>query len=64
MGIGIETLQTLIFVGAFRFTGKPKGELVILARMMELEEGPNKGPLIAGGTGTGLRLSPDGAQYL
>lgn len=32
--IGIETLQTLIFVGAFRFTGKQKHELLIEARFL------------------------------
>lgn len=32
--IGIEGLQILIFIGAFRFTGKPKNELLIEARML------------------------------
>lgn len=32
--IGIETIQTLIFAGAFRFTNKSKSKLVIEARMM------------------------------
>ncbi|WP_447950824.1 DNA polymerase III subunit alpha [Chryseobacterium koreense] len=32
--IGVEMLQTLIFVGAFRFTGKQKNELLIEARML------------------------------
>lgn len=32
--IGIETLQILIFVGAFRFTGKSKNELILTARML------------------------------
>ncbi|WP_333853042.1 DNA polymerase III subunit alpha [Epilithonimonas sp.] len=32
--IGIETLQILIFVGAFRFTGKQKHELLIEARFL------------------------------
>ncbi len=32
--IGIETLQTLIFIGAFRFTGKQKNELLIEARLL------------------------------
>ena len=32
--IGIETLQTLIFIGAFRFTGKPKNELLVEARLL------------------------------
>lgn len=34
VNIGIETLQTLIFVGAFRFTGKQKHELLIVARFL------------------------------
>ncbi|WP_313002829.1 DNA polymerase III subunit alpha [Chryseobacterium gleum] len=32
--IGIETVQTLIFIGAFRFTGKPKNELLVEARIL------------------------------
>ena len=32
--IGIETLQTLIFIGAFRFTEKQKHELLIEARFL------------------------------
>lgn len=32
--IGIETLQILIFIGAFRFTGKQKHELLIEARFL------------------------------
>jgi len=32
--IGIEGIQILIFIGAFRFTGKPKNELLILARLI------------------------------
>ncbi|WP_375181246.1 DNA polymerase III subunit alpha [Chryseobacterium sp.] len=34
VGTGIETLQTLIFAGAFRFTGKQKHELLIEARFL------------------------------
>jgi len=34
ISIGIETLQTLIFIGAFRFTGKQKHELLIEARFL------------------------------
>jgi error-prone DNA polymerase len=34
VSIGIESLQTLIFVGAFRFTGKQKNELLIEARFL------------------------------
>ena len=33
-----ETLQTLIFVGAFRFTGKPKSELIIISKMLQSGE--------------------------
>jgi len=32
--IGIETLQILIFIGAFRFTGKTKNELILEGRML------------------------------
>ncbi|MCG2792321.1 MAG: DNA polymerase III subunit alpha [Weeksellaceae bacterium] len=32
--IGIETLQILIFIGAFRFTGKAKNELLVEARLL------------------------------
>ena len=32
--IGIETIQILIFIGAFRFTGKQKNELLIEARLL------------------------------
>ncbi|WP_426477504.1 DNA polymerase III subunit alpha [Chryseobacterium sp. CBSDS_008] len=32
--IGIETLQTLIFIGAFRFSGVPKNELLLKARVL------------------------------
>lgn len=32
--IGIETVQILIFTGALRFTGKPKNELLVEARML------------------------------
>lgn len=32
--IGIETVQTLIFIGALRFTGKKKHELLIQARFL------------------------------
>lgn len=37
-----ETLQTLIFVGALRFTQKPKSELIILSRMLG-DGKPSKG---------------------
>lgn len=32
--IGIESIQILIFIGAFRFTGKSKNELLIIARLI------------------------------
>ena len=31
---GIETVQSLIFIGAFRFTGKPKNELLVECRLL------------------------------
>jgi error-prone DNA polymerase len=34
ISIGIEGLQLLIFIGAFRFTGKSKNELLIIARLI------------------------------
>ncbi|MBC8769853.1 DNA polymerase III subunit alpha [Arenibacter sp. BSSL-BM3] len=43
--IGGETLQTLIFVGAFRFTGKPKSDLIIIAKMLESGE-VSKSPML------------------
>lgn len=39
--IGIETLQILIFIGAFRFTGKQKNELLIEARFLLSGSKPN-----------------------
>ena len=38
--IGIEALQILIFVGAFRFTGKQKNELLIEARLIMMNFKP------------------------
>src|SRR5690606_20766911 len=40
--VGIETLQTLIFVGAFRFTSKQKNELLIEARMIMVDFKPQR----------------------
>lgn len=34
ISIGIEGIQTLIFIGAFRFTGRTKNELLVIARML------------------------------
>lgn len=39
--IGLETLQTLIFIGAFRFTGKQKHELLIESRFLLAGNKPN-----------------------
>ncbi|MDZ4757374.1 MAG: DNA polymerase III subunit alpha [Bacteroidota bacterium] len=50
--IGIETLQILIYIGAFRFTGNPdsrkdKNELILLARMLLANYKPeNRTPLL------------------
>lgn len=38
--IGIETLQLLIFVGAFRFIGKAKSELTLVGRMLLVNHKP------------------------
>lgn len=38
--IGLEGLQTLIFVGGFQFTGKQKNELLIEARMLMVKFKP------------------------
>ena len=47
ISIGIETIQTLIFVGAFRFTGKPKNELLIEARITLINFKPeNRGLML------------------
>lgn len=44
---GIETIQTLIFIGAFRFTGKPKNELLVEARMLLVNFKPeNRGMML------------------
>ncbi|WP_322550186.1 DNA polymerase III subunit alpha [Flavobacterium psychraquaticum] len=40
IAIGIETLQVLIFIGAFRFTGKEKNELLIKARLLLINYKP------------------------
>ncbi|MEO8239265.1 MAG: DNA polymerase III subunit alpha [Flavobacterium sp.] len=38
--IGIEGIQTLIFINAFRFTGKQKNELLIIARLIMINFKP------------------------
>jgi DNA-directed DNA polymerase III PolC len=40
--ISLENLQALIFANAFRFTGKQKNELIILARMLLNKEKPQQ----------------------
>ncbi len=42
---GIENLKTLIFVGAFRFTGQAKGEMVLKSRLLLSKERENNGLL-------------------
>lgn len=44
--IGIEAIQTLIFIGAFRFVGKPKNELLIRARMILINHKPENRALL------------------
>ncbi|MGZ5196338.1 MAG: helix-hairpin-helix domain-containing protein, partial [Kaistella sp.] len=44
--IGIETIQILIFIGAFRFTGKQKNELLIAARLMLINFKPQSRGLL------------------
>lgn len=39
--IGIESIQILIFIGAFRFTGKQKNELLIIARLILINFKPD-----------------------
>ncbi|WP_281323458.1 DNA polymerase III subunit alpha [Flavobacterium aestivum] len=43
--IGIESIQTLIFIGAFRFTGKTKNQLLIIARLILINFKPENGNL-------------------
>lgn len=40
--IGIEGIQTLIFIGAFRFTDKGKNELVLAARLLLVNYRPDR----------------------
>lgn len=45
--IGIEGVQTLIFIGAFRFTGKTKNQLLVAARLILVNFRPeNRTPLL------------------
>ena len=40
IAIGIEGIQTLIFIGAFRFTGKTKNQLILSARLILVNFNP------------------------
>jgi len=44
--IGIETLQILIFIGAFRFTGKTKNQLLVIARLILVNFKPEQRGLV------------------
>jgi len=45
--IGIEGIQILIFIGAFRFTGKTKNQLLVIARLLLVNFNPqNRTPLL------------------
>jgi len=45
--IGIEGIQTLIFIGAFRFTGKTKNQLLVIARLILVNFKPeNRGLML------------------
>jgi error-prone DNA polymerase len=44
--IGIEGIQLLIFIGAFRFTGKRKNELLIIARLILINFKPENRTLL------------------
>ncbi|SHG35064.1 DNA polymerase III subunit alpha [Chryseobacterium sp. OV279] len=47
ISISIETVQILIFIGAFRFTGKPKNELLVEARLLLVNFKPeNRGLML------------------
>lgn len=44
--IGIEGIQILIFIGAFRFTGKSKNELLVAARLLLVNFKPEQRDLL------------------
>jgi len=45
--IGIEVIQILIFIGAFRFTGKTKNQLLVIARLILVNFKPeNRGLML------------------
>ncbi|MEC4005869.1 DNA polymerase III subunit alpha [Flavobacterium sp. SUN052] len=43
---GLESIQTLIFIGAFRSTGKTKSQLIIEARMLLMHQKPSTSSLL------------------
>lgn len=44
--IGVEGIQNLIFIGAFRFTGKGKSELLVIARLIMINFKPENRNLL------------------
>ena len=44
--IGIEGIQILIFIGAFRFTGKTKNQLLVIARLIMVNYRPENRTLL------------------
>ena len=46
INIGIEGIQILIFIGAFRFTGKTKNELILAARLLMVNFRPESRDLM------------------
>ncbi|MHA3786843.1 DNA polymerase III subunit alpha [Flavobacterium hauense] len=44
--IGIESIQTLIFIGAFRFTSKTKNQLLVIARLLMVNFKPENRDLL------------------
>ena len=44
--IGLEGIQTLIFIGAFRFTGQSKNELLVVARLIMMNFRPENRSLM------------------
>ena len=44
--VGLESLQTLIFVGAFRFTNQTKSQLIVTARMILVNYKPENNSLL------------------
>ncbi|WDF58126.1 DNA polymerase III subunit alpha [Flavobacterium sp. KACC 22758] len=45
--IGIEAIQILIYIGAFRFTGKTKNQLLVIARLILVNFKPeNRAPML------------------